>query len=213
VSAHAREAAAVAIRTAFGERQRPLLFALAVLIHVGLFQLLVSERHAVPETPERRTVLVLLQGTEKSPEKSPEKSRSVPDRVAPIAPQRLPESKAPQLIAPPEREETRARPSIDWSREAEETAREHALRAEAQRDHKDDSSPAKPKPEFGWSHSQIHRIEPLEEGGFLVWLNDRCAIVISVMAMPVCKFDKKPARGDLFEHMDDAPAPGDWKDE
>jgi hypothetical protein len=203
----------VAIRTAFGERQRPLLFALAVLVHVGLFQLLVSERHAVPETPERRTVLVLLQGTEKSPEKSPEKSRSVPDRVAPIAPQRLPESNAPQLIAPPEREETRARPSIDWSREAEETAREHALRAEAQRDHKDDSSPAKPKPEFGWSHSQIHRIEPLEEGGFLVWLNDRCAIVISVMAMPVCKFDKKPARGDLFEHMDDAPAPGDWKDE
>jgi hypothetical protein len=199
----------VAIRTAFGERQRPLLFALAVLIHVGLFQLLVSERHAVPETPERRTVLVLLQGTEKSPEKA----RSVPDRVAPIAPQRWPESKAPQLIASPERDEAPARPSIDWRREAEETAREHALQAEAQRDHKDDSSPAKPSPEFGWSHSQIHRIEPLAEGGFLVWLNDRCAIVISVMAMPVCKIGKKPARGDLFEHMDAAPTPGDWKDE
>ena len=199
----------MAIRTAFGGRQRPLLFALAVLIHAGLFQLLVSERHAVPETPERRTVLVLLRGTDKSPEKT----RRVPDRVAPIATQGVPASKAPQLIAPPEREESRARPSIDWSREAEETAREHALRAEAQRDHKDDSSPVKPKPEFGWSHSQIHRIEPLEEGGFLVWLNDRCAIVISVMAMPVCKFGKKPARGDLFEHMDDAPAPGDWKDE
>ncbi len=199
----------MAIRPAFGERQRPLLFALAVLIHLGLFQLLVSERHAVPETPESRTVLVLLRSTEKSPEKT----RSVPDRVAPIAPQGLPESKTPQLIAPPEGDEASARPSIDWRREAEETAREHALRAEAQRNYKDDSSPAKPKPEFGWSHSQIHRIEPLAEGGFLVWLNDRCAIVIRVMAMPVCKIGKKPARSDLFEHMDDTPTPGDWKDE
>ncbi len=199
----------MAMRTAFGERQRPLLFALAVLIHVGLFQLLASERHAVPETPERRTVLVLLRGTEKSPEKA----RSVPNWVAPIAPQGLPESKAPQLIASSERDEAAARPSIDWRREAEETAREYALQAEAQRGHKDDSSAAKPKPEFGWSHSRTHRIEPLEEGGFLVWINDRCAIVISIMAMPVCQIGTKPARGDLFEHMDDAPTPGDWKDE
>ena len=53
----------------------------------------------------------------------------------------------------------------------------------------------------------------MEEGGFLVWINDNCGIVISVMAMPLCKLGKKPARGDLFEHMDDAPTPGDWKDE
>lgn len=104
-------------------------------------------------------------------------------------------------------------PSIDWQREAEDIAREHALQAGAQRDPKDDSSPVKPKPEFGWSHSRINRIEPMEEGGFLVWINDRCAIVISVLAMPICKIGKKPARGDLFEHMDDAPTLGDWKDE
>ncbi len=199
----------MAIRAAVGERQRPLLFALAVLIHVGLFQLLVSERHAIHETPERRTVLVLLQDAETSPGKT----AGVPDPVAPIAPQGLPQPTAPQWIAPSESEEAPAQPSVDWRREAEETAREHALQAEAQRDHKGDSSPATPKPEFGWSHSRIHRIEPLEEGGFLVWINDRCAIVISVMAMPVCEIGKKPARGDLFEHMNDAPTPGDWKDE
>jgi hypothetical protein len=30
--------------------------------------------------------------------------------------------------------------------------------------------------------------------------------------MPFCMFGKKPARGDLFEHMDDPPQAGDWKD-
>jgi hypothetical protein len=39
VSAHSREAPSVAIRAAIRDPQRPLVFALAVLIHVGLFQL------------------------------------------------------------------------------------------------------------------------------------------------------------------------------
>ena len=200
----------MAIRAAIREPQRPLVFALAVLIHVGLFQLLVSPRHTVREITERRTVLVFLPDTEKI--------QRTPHPIAPLAPERLletspPETAAPRLIAPPEREETPAPPIVDWQREAEEAARKHALAAEAQRDPKDDSGPSQPKPEFGWDHSRVHRIEPLESGGFLVWINDRCAIVITVMAMPVCKIGKKPARGDLFEHMDDAPTPGDWKDE
>jgi hypothetical protein len=198
----------VAIRAAFRARQRPLLFALAVLIHVGLFQLLASERHALAATPERRSVLVFLRDAAKPSEKT----RSVPDEVAPIAPRGLPQSPAPHSIAPAGREEAPASPTIDWQREAEAIAREHALRAEAGRDQKDDHSPAKPQPEFGWSHSRVHRIEPLEQGGLLVWLNDRCAIVISVLAMPICKIGKKPARGDLFEHMDAAATAGDWKE-
>jgi hypothetical protein len=200
----------VAIRAAIREPQRPLVFALAVLIHVGLFQLLMSPRHTIRAMTERRTVLVFLPDTERI--------QRTPRPVAPLAPERLletspPETTAPRLIAPPERKETPAPPIVDWQREAEEAARKHALAAEAQRDPTADSGPSKPKPEFGWDHSRVHRIEPLESGGFLVWINDRCAIVISVMAMPVCQIGKKPARGDLFEHMDDAPTPGDWKDE
>jgi hypothetical protein len=38
----------VAIRAAIREPQRPLVFALAVLIHVGLFQLLISPRQTIP---------------------------------------------------------------------------------------------------------------------------------------------------------------------
>jgi hypothetical protein len=209
VSAHSWETLAVASGATSGERQRPLFFASALLIHVGLFQLLVSERRALPETPERRAVLVFLRDTDES---------RAPREVAPFAPERLPETSppeltAPQLIAPPEREEAPAPPSVDWQREAEETARDHALRAEAQRQHKNEHAPPKSKPEFGWSHSRVQRIEPMEEGGFLVWINDRCAIVISVLAMPICKIGKKPARDDLFEHMDEAPAMGDWQDE
>jgi hypothetical protein len=71
----------------------------------------------------------------------------------------------------------------------------------------------KPKPEFGWSHARIHRVEPMEGGGFMVWISDNCFIAIGLMAMPMCKLGKKPARGDLFEHMDDPPTPGDWKDD
>jgi hypothetical protein len=198
----------VAKSAALREPSRPLLFALAVLIHAGLFQLLVSPRHARLESPERRTVLVFL------PEA--QQTKRPPPEVAPLAPPRLLEpspsvSTAPRLIAPPPADEAGAAPSIDWHRDAEQVAREHALEAEAARP-KDGSAPGKPKPEFHWSHSRTHRVAPMEDGGFVLWINDKCGVAITVMAMPFCQFGKKPARGDLFEHMDDPPTPGDWKD-
>jgi hypothetical protein len=45
---------------------------------------------------------------------------------------------------------------------------------------------------FGWSHSPIR-------------LNDRCAIVLSGMVMPVCKLGKIKVRGDLLENMNEPP--------
>lgn len=194
---------------AIREPNRALLFALALLIHAGLFQLLLSPRHARLESPERRTVLVFLPDV-------PQPTRP-PLEVAPLAPPRLlelapPASTAPQLIAPPEHAEARAPPAIDWRRDAEQVARDHALTAEAGRERQDDSGAPQPKAEFGWSHSRTHRVEPMENGGFVVWINDKCGVAISLMAMPFCQFGKKPARGDLFQHMDDPPTPGDWKD-
>jgi hypothetical protein len=200
----------VAICASVRESQRPLLFALAVLIHIGLFQLLVSRRYVLPTTPEQGAALVFLRDAEKS--------GTAPRPIAPHAPIRLPETSipeitAPRLIVPNEREGAPSPPTIDWQREAQETAQKHALQAEAQRDRTGDDKPAKRKPEFGWDPSRAHRVQPLQEGGLLVRINDRCAIVITVLAMPVCQIGKKPARGDLFEHMGDAPTPGDWKDE
>ena len=198
----------MAMRAAFREPQRPLLFALAVLIHVGLFQLLASQRHASPQELERLTALAFVPDT---------RSATPPPPLTPLTPEQLraaplPEAKPPQLIAPLEREGGDEAAAVDWAHEAAEAVRKRALEAEAQRDHKHDRDPPKPAPEFGWDRSRTQRVEPIEGGGILVRINDRCAIVITLLAMPVCQIGKKPARGDLFEHMDDAPSPGDWKD-
>jgi hypothetical protein len=199
----------VAISAAVREPHRPLLFAVALLINAGLFQLLVTPRPSTPASPERRTVLVFLPDARKP--------RVPPIEVVPFAPPSLPQaspptSTAPQLIAPPEHETARVPPAIDWHRDAEEVAREHALAAEAGREPKDDQGEQKRQPEFGWSHSSVHRIEPMEGGGFIVWINDNCGVAIGALAMPFCMLGKKPARGDLFKHMDDPPTAGDWKD-
>ena len=199
----------MAMRAAFREPQRPLLFALALLIHAGLFQLLVSQRHASPQVFERLTAMELLPDT---------KNRAqAPPPIAPLAPEQLPATPlsaitSPQLIAPSEHEGTHEPAGVDWQRQGEEVAREHALESQLQPDHKADSGPPRPKPEFGWDRSRVHGVEPIESGGFVVRISDRCVIVITLLAMPACKIGTKPARGDLFEHMDDAAIPGDWKD-
>ena len=209
VSAQLREAYKVALRAAFREPQRPLLFALALLIHAGLFQLLVSPRHASPQAPERRTVLAFVPGTANHVQ-PPSSIAPLTREQLPAAP--LPETAPPRLMATPEQEASRG-PGVDWTRAAEEAARERALETEAHRDHRNDRGPSKPQPEFGWDRSRTHPVEPIDGGGILVRISDRCAIVITLLAMPACQIGKKPARGDLFGHMDDAPTPGDWKDD
>jgi hypothetical protein len=103
--------------------------------------------------------------------------------------------------------------AVDWRSEGERAAREHALEAEAGREPKHDEGLQKPKPEFGWSHSRVHRVEAMASGSFIVWISDKCFVAIGVMAMPMCQFGTKPPRGDLFEHMTDPPTAGDWKDD
>jgi hypothetical protein len=70
------------------------------------------------------------------------------------------------------------------------------------------SRPA-PRPQFGWDESKIHRIEALPEGGTIIHLNDRCVLALTGFLIPMCKLGKIPARGDLFEHMEDARATDD----
>ena len=95
----------------------------------------------------------------------------------------LPASTPPLLVAPPRPDGTATPPVIDWQREAEEASHKQALAAEAQRDQKA-SGPSKAKPEFGWDRSRVHRVEPIESGGFVVRLNDRCVLVITLWRCP-----------------------------
>jgi hypothetical protein len=105
-------------------------------------------------------------------------------------------------------------PSIDWQQEAQTAAARAADALEMER-RKGKLAPdprfARPTPrrEFGWDQSQIHRVEALPEGGTIIHLNDRCSLVLNGFILPVCKIGKIEARGDLFEHMGDAPLSDD----
>lgn len=70
-------------------------------------------------------------------------------------------------------------------------------------------SPAGPvaAPEFGWDYARTHRVEALPEGGMLLNLSDRCALVIyGFLIIPGCRIGRIPANGHLFERMRDGPS-------
>ena len=47
-------------------------------------------------------------------------------------------------------------------------------------------------PRFGWDYARTHRVEPLPEGGLLINLSDRCAVVLYVLPIPVCRIGRIP---------------------
>lgn len=69
-----------------------------------------------------------------------------------------------------------------------------------------------PAPSFPWYRAGTHRFEPLKGGGMLINLNDNCALIIFPYLLLGCSLEKTPTRGDLFDHMRDAPHLGTWKE-
>lgn len=107
---------------------------------------------------------------------------------------------------------------IDWSAEASSTAKHQAELAIAAKPRALDQHGAgtgfdgglgpepEYRPEFGWDHAHTHRVEALEGGGSIVWINDRCFLVmLGVIPFPVCGVGKIAVRGDLLDHMRDTP--------
>jgi hypothetical protein len=114
--------------------------------------------------------------------------------------------------------------AIDWAKEAERAAA-HRIEADEEAERRASAlsrrrgpSVGAPEaraapPQFGWDHSHIHRVEEIPDGGLIVNINDRCAIVIRFpVLLAGCKIGKMESRGDLFTHMNDSPSLGDWKD-
>jgi hypothetical protein len=106
---------------------------------------------------------------------------------------------------------------VDWNAEAALTARQHAQSAAAPQPRALDKHGAGmdfdgglgpdegSKPEFGWDHARTHRVEAMEGGGSILWINDRCFIVMyGVIPFPMCGIGKIPVRDDLFDHMRDS---------
>lgn len=62
---------------------------------------------------------------------------------------------------------------------------------------------------FGWDHARAHRVETMEGGGSMLWINDRCFLVMyGVIPYPMCGVGKIPVRGELFDHMGDPKVQG-----
>jgi hypothetical protein len=134
------------------------------------------------------------------------RSSTSPVRTAPIT---LPPE-------PPTNRSLPEPPRIDWAREAEISASrqlekdERAKRLAAPFSHDFSAeTPTHRTPEFRWSRAHTQRIEPLENGGTLIRINDRCAVVLAGMLFPVCAIGKIPVHDDLFEHMNDPPVLGE----
>jgi hypothetical protein len=122
--------------------------------------------------------------------------------------------------APAEPPAAEQKPAIvDWNAEAALTAKQHARSAAAPQPRALDKHGAGvdfdgglgpdegSKPEFGWDHARTHRVEAMEGGGSILWINDRCFIVMyGMIPFPMCGIGKIPVRGDLFDHMRDSQA-------
>jgi hypothetical protein len=104
---------------------------------------------------------------------------------------------------------------VDWNAEAALTAKQRAQSATAPQPRAldrhgggtdFDGGPGleRTAPEFGWDHARTHRVEAMEGGGSILWINDRCFIVMyGMIPFPMCGIGKIPVRSDLFDHMRD----------
>ncbi len=119
--------------------------------------------------------------------------------------------------APAEAPPTEQKPAIvDWNAEAALTVKQQAQAAATPQPRALDKRGAGTDfdgglgpdqgsaPEFGWDHARTHRVEPMEGGGAILWINDRCFIVMyGMIPFPMCGIGKIPVRGDLFDHLRD----------
>jgi hypothetical protein len=145
-----------------------------------------------------------------APRSKPEPSHGTQLIVVPTPPVEPP----PVELTPPR--------IIDWGAEAALTAKHQAQSAAAAPPRALDKGLAgmyvygygpdqASTPEFAWDHARTHRVEAMEgaSGGSLLWLNDRCFVVLyGVIPFPVCGAGKMPARADLFDHLRDAQSQG-----
>ncbi len=205
--------------------RRIVVLIVVVVVHVGLMLALSSARRVQRKTEqdEQTLTVVFLPETPSAsqlnppPQATPRPRRSS-TRAATHA-ESFAQTPSDSTALTSGEIDAQPPPAIDWAEEARLAAsrqldsldRSRNRRAGIEASGIDLAAPPKPKPEFGWSHAQTHRIEPLPEGGTLIWINERCFLVISGGLLPLCKLGKIQARGDLFEHMHDAPDPDDWK--
>jgi hypothetical protein len=187
---------------------RAAVFALVAAVHVAIL-LLAVHRVGMRVVHEATSVVFLL---------PPSRAPAAPDNSAKhtISEESLaPETPAPPIPPPVAAEKPPA--TIDWAAEAKGAAGHQAELAAAPQpraldqhgagtDFNGGLGPDRARPpEFGWDRSKTHRIERLPGGGTLVRVNDQCVIILFPIPFAACALGRIPVRGDLFDHMRDAP--------
>jgi hypothetical protein len=204
------------VREAKREWTRGAILVIVVALHAAVLIVLSPVRRAMTraERAEPPPLVVFLPEIESRPAAEsarPKLNAAVRSRQRATA--RTPAEAVEPAANPAEVEPEAITPAAvpDWRREAE-IAATHQLEA-GERDRQGPSPLAShafpeapsPAPKFQWDYAATHRVEGLPEGGFLININDRCVVAVLVMMMPLCRLGKIPARGDLFQHLDDLP--------
>jgi hypothetical protein len=198
-------------------RLRLGVFAAVTAGHAALFIVVATVHLTATPTAELETSMILFALPANKVPLQPAPLPTRPERATASQHTRPPAAALQPREKVPERLQNNAPVAIDWAKEAEraaareiEEAEAAARRAAALAHEKTPSSlalPPPPSPQFGWSHAATHRLESFP-GGLILNLTDRCAIVFSIMLIPVCKMGVMEPRGDLFEHMHDPPLLG-----
>jgi hypothetical protein len=194
---------------------RPAILTLVAALHGALLLIAAHWQTRLDSRGEESLIFLPLPSHVQSPEEETPPAAAAPrKKPSPAHDTQLVTIPAP--VAPPPAEQPPA--NIDWNAEAARTAKQQAESAAAPRPRALDKHGAGADfdgglapdqglaPEFGWDHAHTHRVEALEGGGSLLWINDRCFIVMAGMIpFPMCGIGKIPVRGDLFDHMHDLP--------
>ncbi len=184
-----------------------LIGAAVLVLHTAVCWLLLSKIRvlAVPEVAQSLELLWLPAppGPSPAPDQtqtqnpaSRPSTRSAPARLVP-APRENPAPPESNAITPP----------IDWQAELAREAQASAA-AKPESRLKDfgfprRAPPAAKAPEFAWDRNHTHRVES-GAGALVVHLNDNCTLVLAPLPFLFCAPGKRPADGDLFEHMKDS---------
>lgn len=189
--------------------RRAVAAAVAAALQAAFYWLILQDAIA-PTAPPSATPLeiTLLQTARRLTPAAPSPigRREIP---RPLAPREIP--LPPAIIAPITAPKARAlervpHAPVDWQQAIRDEVRAQAHSAPSRLQfgfpRSPPQGPAAP-PAFGWDYARTHRLEELPEGGTLINLTDRCALVVYVLLIPVCKIGRMPANGLLFEHIHD----------
>ncbi|HET9106893.1 MAG TPA: hypothetical protein VFN79_06845 [Steroidobacteraceae bacterium] len=180
--------------------ERVLAAAMALALQAALYRLLLPPRPSRPEAGNSPPMIAMILTAERPHRTIAALHR--PGKPKPPAP--LFEHIAVEPITPPKPPTPASRPAIDWEAAMRHEVRAQAVRAGVTRTLRF-GFPRMPAhvraaPEFGWDEARIDRMQRLENG--IIDLGDRCVIKLS-FPIPICRFGRIPANGDLFKHMDD----------